>query len=102
MVVNDYTYAISQIPEMWDLVLLSSTKASFKYVAKQRVNTFSAIASSGFYLYFAIHESKYGFHPTSVSLIYKTPPRDTVAGVAFLRLETSRISLISGVRGIRS
>lgn len=45
------------------------------------------------------HESKNGFQPISVSLIYSTPALDTVAGVAYLRLEISKRSLIAGVNG---
>ena len=43
-----------------------------------------------------------GIHPISVSLINKTPALETVAGVAFLRLEISNTSLIEGVRKILS
>lgn len=34
--------------------------------------------------------------------MYKIPARETVAGVAVLRLDTSKSNLIDGVRAIRS
>ena len=43
-----------------------------------------------------------GIHPISLSLIKSTPARETVAGVAFFRLEISNNSRIEGVKGIRS
>ena len=43
-----------------------------------------------------------GYQPISVSLIKSTPALDTVAGVAFFKLETSNKSLISGVKTILS
>ena len=43
-----------------------------------------------------------GYQPISVSLIVSTPVLDTVAGVAFLKLETTNKSLISGVKAILS
>jgi len=44
----------------------------------------------------------YGIHPTSESLINNTPALDTVAGVALFKFEISKISLIDGVKKIRS
>ena len=58
--------------------------------------------SSLFFLNFYIQDSKYGFQPTSESLINRTPPLLTVAGVAFFKWDTSKISLISSVSGILS
>jgi len=44
----------------------------------------------------------YGIQPISYSLINNTPPLDTVAGVAFLRLLISNNKRMLGVNGIRS
>ena len=38
----------------------------------------------------------------SASLMNNTPPLETVAGVAFLKLDTSNKSLIEAVKGILS
>jgi hypothetical protein len=43
-----------------------------------------------------------GPHPISDSLIYKTPPLETVAGLAFFKFDTSNNNLIDGVKGILS
>lgn len=44
----------------------------------------------------------YGFHPKSCGFKYRMPARDTVAGVAVRKFDISKISLIDGVRAIRS
>jgi len=44
----------------------------------------------------------YGFHPKSCGFKYKIPARDTVAGVAVRKLDISKMSLIEGVKAIRS
>lgn len=44
----------------------------------------------------------YGFHPRSCGFKYRMPARDTVAGVAVRKLDISNISLMDGVRAIRS
>lgn len=44
----------------------------------------------------------YGFQPRSVGFMYRIPARDTVAGVADLKLDISNSRRIDGVRAIRS
>ena len=46
-----------------------------------------------------IQDSKNGFHPISLSLIKRTPALETVAGVAYFKLEISNNNLIEGVKG---
>ena len=48
------------------------------------------------------HDCTYGAQPTSLSLMYSTPARETVAGLALRRCEISKMRRIAGVSGIRS
>lgn len=93
--------AISQVGATFSLLCISSTNESERYWAIASVNAFMAY-SSPFFLNFDIHDSKNGFQPISVSLMKRTPPLDTVAGVAFFKWDTSKNILISGVSGILS
>lgn len=51
------------------------------------------------YEWLSSQESNQGFQPISDSLIYNTPAHDTVAGVACLRFDISKKSLMAGVNG---
>ena len=53
-----------------------------------------------YYMY--VVQQSHGFHPRSAGLTNRMPARDTVEGLAILRWQTSSMSLMEGLRGIRS
>mmetsp|Transcript_37224 Transcript_37224/g.88179 ORF Transcript_37224/g.88179 Transcript_37224/m.88179 type:complete len:242 (-) Transcript_37224:575-1300(-) len=65
-------------------------------------NSFCSIPRSVSYSRFAIHDATNGAHPTSVSFMKMTPPRDTVAGDASRMFSISRRRRMGGVSGMRS
>lgn len=79
-------------------LLLSASRQGGTYLSKKMIR----LAFSDCTTRFSIQLTAYGFQPTSAGSKYKTPPRDTVAGVACPSVETSKSSRIVGVSEIRS